>query len=167
MKTRLILFVFILFVSNEYVKAQKHRNWDTVFLDIPELIVNNPSFLYDLDTMFQKSYLCEIEDDGIFTIYVEQTSEDIYLFTIIQAPIYYRRMAGAKGFFQANGTYYFVVGFEESLSKYPKGLFTITDKQQQFYYINPPESVVGFKDGECWIDLEYREGKLFFIRKYW
>lgn len=162
MKTRLIILVFILFIFNKQTKAQ----YDTIFLNIPELIINNKSFIYDLDTMFQKSYLCEIKDKRIFTIYVKQTSEESYLFTIIQAPLYYKRLADANGFFKLNGVYFFLKG-TELLSEYPKGLFTITDNKQSFYYLKyKPDFNVQFVDGECWIDLEYRDEKLFFLKKY-
>ena len=55
---------------------------------------------------------------------------------------------------------------EELLAEYPKGLFTITNNLQQFYYLKFKEWVT-HNDGECWIDLEYRDEKLFFLRKYW
>ncbi|MDD4582522.1 MAG: hypothetical protein PHH25_09175 [Bacteroidales bacterium] len=160
MKTRLIILVFILFIFNKQTKAQ----YDTIFLNIPELIINNKSFIYDLDTMFQKSYLCEIKDGRIFTIYVKQTSEESYLFTILQAPLEHKRLADAKGFFKINGINFFVVG-NELLSEYPKELFTTTNNQQQFYYLKDKEWVT-YNDGTCWIDLEYRDEKLFFIKKY-
>ena len=100
MNIRLVTLVFFVFLAfNEQIKAQNESPYDTVFLNIPELIVNNNPFLYDLDTMFQKSYLCKIKDDRIFTIEAKQTSEDIYLFTIIQSPLEYKRLADAKGFF--------------------------------------------------------------------
>ena len=166
MKTRLILLVFILFTFNNLAKAQYHLLFDTVFLDIPELKVNNKSFLRDLGTMLRKSYLCKIKDNRIYTIYVEQKSECIYLFTIIQAPLEYKRLAGSKGFFKVKDTYFFLNGID-LLTEYPEGLFTITDNQQQFYYLKlKPDKNIGFVDGECWIDLEYRNGNLFFLRKY-
>lgn len=161
MKIRLIIIVFVFFVFNKQSEAQ----FDTIYINIPELMVNSNSFLNDLDTMFKKSYLCEIKDGRIFTIYVKQTSEESYLFTIIQAPLEYERLAGTKGFFKINGICFFVKG-TELLSEYPKGLFTITKNQQQFYYLRYKEDV-SFSDGECWIDLEYKDEKLFFLRKYW
>mgnify|MGYP001247335534 CR=1 FL=1 len=167
MKTHLIILISILFSFIKQAEAQRYLLFDTVFLDIPELMVNNNSFFYDLDTISQKSYFCDIKDDRIFTIYVKQTNEYNYLFTIIQAPLEYRRLAGAKGFFKINDTYFFVIG-KELLSEYPKGLFTITNNQQPFYYLKlKPGENIGFSDGECWIDLEYRDEKLFFLKKYW
>lgn len=168
MKKSLIILIFILFLFNKQAKAQYHSLFDTIFLYIPELIVNN-SFLYDLDTMFKKSYFCEIDSDNNLTIYVKQNSDYSYLFTIIQAPLEYGRIAGAKGFFKINDTFFFVKG-NELLSEFPKGLFTITNNQQMFYYLKLKrdyEGYIGFFDGECWIDLEYRNERLFFLRKYW
>jgi len=166
MKIRLIgLVIFILFVFNERAKAQWHLAFDTVFLDIPELIVNNKSFLYDLDTMFQKSYLCEVREDGIFTMEVKQMNEDIYSFIIKQSPLEYGNLFRTKGFFKINGIYLFVRG-TKLLPEYPKELFTITNNTQPFYYLKlKPEANIGFIDGECWRYLEYRDGKLFFLRK--
>jgi hypothetical protein len=143
------------------MKAQ----WDTIYLDIPELKVNNSSFLYDLDTMFQKSYLCKEGKNSIYAMYVEQKSEGIFLLTIVQAPLERGRLAGAKGFFETNGMYIFVKGIG-LLSEYPKGLFTITDNKQQFYYVKHPEHIISF-DGECWVDLEYKDDRLSFLKKYW
>jgi hypothetical protein len=171
MKIRLIGLVIFTLIFNNWVKSQnKSSYYDTVFIDIPELIVNNNSFLYDLDTMFQKSYLCEIRDDCILTIEVKQTNEGIYLFTIIQSllEINKRRLIGSKGFFTLNGVCFFVEG-TELLSEYPKGLFTITNNLQSFYYlkIKPNLYEIGCVDCECLIYLEYKDGNLFFLRKYW
>jgi len=168
MKIRLIVLVlFILFVFNEQAKAQNESPFDTVFFDIPELRVNNNSFLYDLDTMFQKSYLCKIRDDGIFTIEIKQTNEDIYSFIIKQTPLDSKRGPYARGFFMINGIYLFVRG-TKLLSEYPEGFFTVTNNQQSFYYLKLKPNLLdfGYVDGECWRYLEYRDGKLFFSRKW-
>ena len=154
---------FILFVFNGWAKAQQN---DTIFFDIPELKINNNSFLYDLDTMLQKSYLsCGIKSDILFYImYVEQKNEQTYLLTISQVPFRYdERLWRSEGFFKINDTYFFVKGM------LPKKLFTITDYYQQFYYqsqyIYLSDKIIFSYERTCTILLEYRDEKLFFIRK--
>ena len=104
-KAYLIILISVFFIFNSVAKAQSH--YDTIFFDAPELKVNNNSFLSDLDTMLTDFYLpCGRRDSNmVYAMYVE----DVYLFTIIKAPSYFGRIAGAKGFFKVNDTYIFVL----------------------------------------------------------
>jgi len=184
MRIHLVILIFVFFTFNQSVNAQENSRIvlselfcdtifnDTVFYYLSELKVNNNSFLYDLDTMLQKSYLsCEVKKNKksiVNIIYIKQESEDTYLLTIKKEPLTYEIFTFATiGFFYINNTCFFVHGI---LSKYPKELFTRTDNQQQFYYLKAilPEGEQMFYIDEktCTIELEYKNGKLFFLRKH-
>jgi hypothetical protein len=167
MRTHLVA-LFLICSAFKWADAQQMV--DTFFFDLPELKVNNHSFLHDLDTMLQKSYLsCEGEDsinNTVYIITIEQKREYVYLLTIEKLLLKYAKRY-AKGFFKINNIYFFVGGiFPEN----PKELFTMTDNNQQFYNIelvDLPNELTIISGRECTILLEYRYATLFFLKSYW
>lgn len=166
MKTHLFVLILIFFFFNKCLKAQ-----DTVFFNLPELKVNNNSFLYDLDTMLLKFCPpCKEENshDSLYIITIEQKREYIYILTIQKSPPL-EDIRYTKGFFKINNTYFFVKGI---LPEKPKYLFTKKSNSQQFHYIEPVlidiDDVRLDTDGDCCVILlEYKYQKLFFLEKLW
>ena len=165
MKAYFVIFFAVLFTFNNWAKAQQ---LDTVFFDVPELKVNNNSFLHDLDTILQKHcYDYSGKKGSAYHIIIEQQRTYIYLLNVTETTLEYAKK-NTKGFFKINNVCFFVKGI---LPENPKKLFTLTDNHQQFYYLEPVielgELMIDIFDGFCDIALEYRYEKLFFFERDW
>jgi hypothetical protein len=169
MKIHLKILIIIFIIFNKNVNAQ--QNEDTIYFWLPELNVNNSSFLMDLDILIlQSNPTCEGEDtsiDFVYIITIKQIREYVYLLRIEkQVRKSLENVQISKGFFKLKDTFFFVKG---RLPKNPKELFNITNNKQQFYYTKPIllQNEITIKTGRsCMALLEYKYQKLNFIKTY-
>lgn len=144
--------------------SQSMAQYDTIYRNIKELRVEQKSFLRSLKSASHKRYFCNMGGDAINLIEIKESQDNSSMFLISQCPLYKLMLKKAKGYFEIDGIYYFVLG-SDSLSEYPKGLFAFTGNQKAFLDIVPQDmwQMLG-SDGGCELMFEYRKRKLYFIK---
>ncbi len=167
MKYIRIVFVFcILSIYHDVAESQVCLQYDTVYFDLPELKVNQKSFLRTLNAVIRKTSFCEekkVGEKNVNVVYVKKYDDEKFMFSIVQSSIEYSKFHKSKFFFVLKDRYFFVMG-DGSLAEFPKGLFSVTENVQTFYDLRLED--VMYIDGAKKMDLMYKKKRLSLIREY-
>lgn len=164
---RLLFLICSLLLLYYNAISQNKFQYDTVYFNIPELKVNQKSFLRSLNRIINKTSFCEDKKNGatyINVITINLNADSNYVFTVLRSKLHQSEFRFSKGYFKTNGNYFFLIG-KDSLNDYPENLFCITKNIHTFYALRVKN--VSFLDGEVWMDLLYKRKRLYLIKKYW
>ena len=89
MKYIRIVFVFcILSIYHDVAESQVCLQYDTVYFDLPELKVNQKSFLRTLNAVIRKTSFCEekkVGEKNVNVVYVKKYDDEKFMFSIVQS----------------------------------------------------------------------------------
>ncbi|MDD3939929.1 MAG: hypothetical protein WC946_09145 [Bacteroidales bacterium] len=155
------------YIPNNKNNYSKNYTVDTNYYYLPELIIHNESFLYDLDSFIFKTDYCDKNVEDVYVMDISLKKEYVYEIQIFNISSQNQKeyIEDAKGFFIMNNYKFFVNGI---LPDNPRTLFSITNKKTQFICLekiypiqeNQNYFVINIFD-PCITVLEYRYGKLY------